>query len=167
MANHTDLIGKRFGKLTVISRNGSKGRSAAWQCKCECGAIVTTRADNLLNGNTTSCGCKRYQSAATKAAGKGQANAHKYIVHYFQCKPILGSIHCYARIFDIEGLEIKRIAPCGLQVYPGSQHSMTRKVFDLMDTADAALFKFIVHKTLSSPYDVVLEWGRLQEDEPI
>ena len=32
-----DLTGKRFGKLTVISRKENIGNSAAWLCQCDCG----------------------------------------------------------------------------------------------------------------------------------
>jgi hypothetical protein len=38
MPSFQDLIGQRFGKLTVIRRaeNGASGR-ARWLCQCECG----------------------------------------------------------------------------------------------------------------------------------
>ena len=33
-----DLTGKRFGKLTVLYRNGqNKCGQAIWHCKCDCG----------------------------------------------------------------------------------------------------------------------------------
>lgn len=55
-----DLIGQRFGNLTVISREGSDTMGQAlWRCKCECGAETIVRGASLRNGNTTSCGCIR------------------------------------------------------------------------------------------------------------
>lgn len=53
-----NLIGKKFGRLTVISRNGSnKHHSACWLCECECGNQKTVSSDCLLRGHTRSCGC--------------------------------------------------------------------------------------------------------------
>lgn len=50
-------IGNQYGKLTVLSRAGSKGRSATWLCRCGCGAEVVIRGDSLRSNNTRSCGC--------------------------------------------------------------------------------------------------------------
>lgn len=53
-----DLIGKRFGKLTVMERNGiNNQRRALWKCACSCGNEVTVSTSNLKSGNTKSCGC--------------------------------------------------------------------------------------------------------------
>lgn len=58
-ANTLDLIGKEFGKLTVIERSGSteKGNSL-WLCKCECGNKVIARGTNLRRNEIISCGCE-------------------------------------------------------------------------------------------------------------
>ena len=56
--NKLDLIGKRFGKLTVVSlAEGTKNGYLCWLCKCDCGneKIVTSQA--LRIGHTKSCGC--------------------------------------------------------------------------------------------------------------
>lgn len=61
MAKDSDMIGRKFGRLTVIARAGSrkeKGYSRKlWECVCECGKhkIVNTRS--LTKGHTQSCGC--------------------------------------------------------------------------------------------------------------
>ena len=56
-----DLTNKKFGKLTVISRDLSKptgaGKSAYWICQCDCGNICSIRGDHLRNSTTQSCGC--------------------------------------------------------------------------------------------------------------
>jgi hypothetical protein len=52
-----DTVGQVFGRLTVISRDGSdKHRNSMWLCKCECGETITVRGHNLRQG-TNSCGC--------------------------------------------------------------------------------------------------------------
>lgn len=49
-----NIIGQKFGKLTVIEKLGSK-----WICKCLCGNITKTpvTAHALLSGKVQSCGC--------------------------------------------------------------------------------------------------------------
>lgn len=58
-ANGRDLSGKRYGKVVVIKFDRIKNRRTYWICKCDCGKVFTTRADNLTGGGTTSCGCSR------------------------------------------------------------------------------------------------------------
>lgn len=59
-----NLLGKTFGRLTVICRakNDKRGK-ARWLCKCECGNRVAILADSLLSGKTKSCGCYRKEVA--------------------------------------------------------------------------------------------------------
>ena len=57
-----DLIGKKFGRLTVIERaddiTHADGRKrVAWSCLCDCGKTHIVQADVLQNGRTKSCGC--------------------------------------------------------------------------------------------------------------
>jgi hypothetical protein len=59
------LVGKKFGKLTVISENGfithtSGKRSRIYYCECDCGNIVpSAQHQYLAYGDLTSCGCIR------------------------------------------------------------------------------------------------------------
>ena len=59
------LVGKKFGKLTVICENGfithpSGKRSRIYYCECDCGNIVpTAQHQYLAYGDLTSCGCIR------------------------------------------------------------------------------------------------------------
>ncbi|PLR99599.1 hypothetical protein [Bacillus sp. T33-2] len=58
--NFIDLTGKKFGKLTTKSRQGSnRGRKVNWLCLCDCGKEILVASDRLLNGITKSCGCLR------------------------------------------------------------------------------------------------------------
>ena len=55
-----DLIGRRFGRLTVTNRNTSKDRKQVWySCTCNCGGVVSVRYASLVGGDTQSCGCIR------------------------------------------------------------------------------------------------------------
>ena len=59
------LVGKKFGKLTVISENGfithpSGRKSRIYYCECDCGNIVpAAQHQYLAYGDLTSCGCIR------------------------------------------------------------------------------------------------------------
>lgn len=54
-----DIIGKKFGKLTVKKIGESRGKSTAefWLCKCECGNDHTVSSQHLRLGQVKSCGC--------------------------------------------------------------------------------------------------------------
>ncbi len=56
--NLINLVGRKFGKLTVIERLAKpKASSAYWRCRCACGKEKKTFSYNLLRGFTNSCGC--------------------------------------------------------------------------------------------------------------
>ncbi len=56
-----DLTGRRFGELTVIRRvENDRNSKARWLCRCSCGKEREVYAFHLINGNTRSCGCKKY-----------------------------------------------------------------------------------------------------------
>lgn len=55
-----DITGQRFGRWTVIRRDGSnKFNKAMWWCKCDCGNEVSVLGKSLRVGDSTSCGCQR------------------------------------------------------------------------------------------------------------
>lgn len=56
--NGADLIGQKFGRLTVLARaENNKHGNRRWDCLCECGAKATPTSAKLLSGHTRSCGC--------------------------------------------------------------------------------------------------------------
>lgn len=51
-----DLIGKKFGSLLVINYlPATKKEKSFCMCKCDCGAEIKVRTDNLRGGHTRSC----------------------------------------------------------------------------------------------------------------
>jgi hypothetical protein len=71
-----NLIGRAFGRLTVIAREGSTGqapRRPLWRCRCSCGAELIVLAASLLASRTRSCGCLRAETArGAVAAARAQ-----------------------------------------------------------------------------------------------
>ena len=52
------LVGKTFGKLTVIDRTDERiNNSIVWKCKCECGNYKNVPTHLLQSCHTQSCGC--------------------------------------------------------------------------------------------------------------
>lgn len=68
-----DLVGKQFGRLTVLSLK-SKGKYTAWNCKCQCGNEKVVYQHNLTSGDITSCGCRRRETGKKY----GEQNLHIY-----------------------------------------------------------------------------------------
>ena len=59
-SHYINLLGQRFGKLTVIAPLESNIRGLKqWQCQCDCGTIIKVNSNDLRTGHTTSCGCLR------------------------------------------------------------------------------------------------------------
>lgn len=54
-----DLVGRRFGRLIVVSptEESTKKRSIIWECKCDCGKKTFVSSSLLQSGGTKSCGC--------------------------------------------------------------------------------------------------------------
>ncbi len=56
--NTIDMVGREFGKLTVIERSGAtKNDNAQWLCQCDCGETTIAMGTSLRRGDTVSCGC--------------------------------------------------------------------------------------------------------------
>lgn len=59
-----NLIGKRFGLLTVISMTGEKrDDNFVWHCRCDCGKTKDTTTHLLNSGDSKSCGCLHIKTA--------------------------------------------------------------------------------------------------------
>ena len=55
----TDLTGRKFGKWVVLPRDDfeSNYRHRKWLVQCECGRLRLVPGQDLLNGQSSSCGC--------------------------------------------------------------------------------------------------------------
>lgn len=51
------IVGKKFGRLTVLGREETKNNRSFWRCQCDCGNIIVVTRGNLKSGITKSCGC--------------------------------------------------------------------------------------------------------------
>lgn len=66
-----NIIGKVFGRLTVISLDSIKiykrnKKFRIWKCQCECGNITLATSTKLKNGHKRSCGCLKQEKSSDK-----------------------------------------------------------------------------------------------------
>ena len=61
-----DLIGQKFGRLTVVEKTGKdRHGNAQYTVLCSCGGSRDlVLAHNLRSGRTSSCGCARRKDVA-------------------------------------------------------------------------------------------------------
>jgi len=70
-----DLTGKKFGRLTILSRSeNSKQGQAMWLCLCDCGNKHTVKSIILRRGISKSCGCLEIESRHTNHRTHGHTS---------------------------------------------------------------------------------------------
>lgn len=78
MAKALDISGKRFGRLTAISRTAVKrknspGTASIWRCVCDCGNVTATALSSLRQGSARSCGCLKAEITAARSTKHGHS----------------------------------------------------------------------------------------------
>lgn len=98
-----DLIGKKFGRLTVIKLTDKRFHSyAIWECLCDCGNLRSVSSQGLISGHTKSCGClgserienllgKRFGRLLVISLTKDRVNGNKSAK--WLCKCDCGNFH--------------------------------------------------------------------------
>src|SRR4030095_4005378 len=74
------LIGRKFGRLTVISRDGSRHGHPACLCQCQCGNFLTCDRSNLFGRSNPSCGCYRKERMSKMTGGRKGKHGHARIL---------------------------------------------------------------------------------------
>ena len=83
---HHIKVGNRFGRWTVIGKAepkvyGDNDVRLRWLCKCDCGTIRDVAEQGLINGKSTSCGCKRKENPRFGMMKHGKAHTKLYRVY--------------------------------------------------------------------------------------
>lgn len=82
-AHTKNMIGKRFGKLTVLEAAGSNpDNSLNYLCQCDCGNTKVINGVNLRKGIATSCGCINYSIGEQHIRELLKANNINFIQEY-------------------------------------------------------------------------------------
>ena len=80
-----DLTGRKFGYLTVITRDISKiglERGSFWICSCKCGNSKSIARHSLVNHGTKSCGCLTIEKASLPKLPGVKAEQNYWIAKY-------------------------------------------------------------------------------------
>jgi hypothetical protein len=72
------MIGKRFGKLTVIRDTGERyHKHIIYECLCDCGNTKNVPSLRLGNGGTKSCGCLKAKEGGRKPFVRNEVKIRK------------------------------------------------------------------------------------------
>lgn len=107
-----NLIGRRFGRLTVIERAEKpchvKNIRAYWKCVCNCGNEIVLDTYALTSGQTQSCGCLRKEQLTVRNTIHGKSSTSIY--HTWQ--------HIKSRCFNSNDKAYKNYGRRGISVCP-------------------------------------------------
>lgn len=79
--NAPNLIGQRFGRLTVIERaENNKRGNTMWLCRCDCGNNTIVIGSDLKNHTTQSCGCLHNDLLRKASTKHGQSRSRLHYV---------------------------------------------------------------------------------------
>ena len=100
-----DLMGKQFGRLTVIAPAGTTSKRRLWRAECVCGKHKVVCSYYLTSGRTKSCGCWLTEHCAgigkrttTHGHSKGRTRTPEYEAWYgIRSRCANTSRHNYAR----------------------------------------------------------------------
>lgn len=77
--NRAPMIGKKFGRLTVISfSNANKLGALSWNCICECGNQTVALGPQLRSGHSSSCGCLKRDVLRMRMITHGQSKTAEF-----------------------------------------------------------------------------------------
>lgn len=142
-----NLIGKKFGRLTVIELGDKlKNSKYRWLCQCECGVEKLILQANLKQGRTKSCGC--FNSEASELRSRKYSKEDSVIRNFF--KRYKGSAKSRGIEFDLSFSEFKNIGS-GFCFYCGTSpilkdtndiKNTTPSLFNGIDRIDSSLGYF-------------------------
>lgn len=60
MSRSVNLVGRRFGKLTVVEKTcEQENHYWTWRCRCDCGKEIIVNTKHLTRGTISNCGCEK------------------------------------------------------------------------------------------------------------
>jgi 5-methylcytosine-specific restriction endonuclease McrA len=109
----TDLLGRQFGSLSVIAATDVFiGRVRRWLCECACGKTLLVSRNNLLSGNTTTCGCSKTVHGPAHFNWKGGEHPRSWrSTGYFRKSVRIRDGFKCVRCASSENLEVHHVFP--------------------------------------------------------
>lgn len=78
MGAFVDLTGERYGRLTVVSKAGKRGKQICWKCICDCGTEKVIQGNSLKSGRIRSCGCLHKEIVGSIRKSHGETGTRLY-----------------------------------------------------------------------------------------
>lgn len=103
--DRNDIVGMRFDKLKVVrclSGDDVRPSLSTYECECRCGNKIVARRNDLLSGNTGSCGCSRTEAFVRKYNSDGDTT--RRVIS-------LNDLPGHRRTADISGEKFGRLVP--------------------------------------------------------
>jgi len=105
-----DLVGQRFGRLTVVNFDKKINKKYFWNCICDCGEKIIRPGQSLISGQTQSCGCLQKERA-----------------HETHFKDLMGRKFSRIKVISFKGIYNKRtywncICDCGKEKVINGDH---------------------------------------------
>lgn len=76
-----NIVGQKFGRLTVLKYVESKSEDSMFLCRCDCGNEKIIRGTHLKNGKILSCGCLLKEIDSELHTTHGKANTRIYSIY--------------------------------------------------------------------------------------
>jgi hypothetical protein len=73
MGSRRNLVGQKLGRWTVKALAPPRGNKLYWMCECDCGVRKEVQGDNLVDGQSQSCGCLRSDVTSQRNLSHGHA----------------------------------------------------------------------------------------------
>lgn len=107
-ARFDNLVGKKFGRLTVLELVGKEGYNYIWKCQCECGDFKFVKSNDLRSGHIASCGCLRRELSIKRFTSHGLSKDRIFTVW----------VSIKARCLNCNSKAFKRYGGRGITMYP-------------------------------------------------
>lgn len=148
MGKLIDLTGKKFGKITVISRagtevsycKGKKSCKASWNCICDCGEKVVKNTTLLNKGKYTKC--KKCAYAERPQSTKRQSDIERLFQLKVTGNRLQRGIKIKMTADEYYSLAIQNCHYCGekpstCKIYNGKYSKKTHLVVNGVDRVDS------------------------------
>ncbi len=76
--NQPSIVGKKYGRLTVLSFSHKRAGKLYFNCTCECGKEKSTWKWRLTNGDARSCGCLHREELIARITKHGLTESRYY-----------------------------------------------------------------------------------------
>lgn len=166
-----NLIGKRFGKLTVIEQTNKRDRNyVVWKCKCDCGNITYANTSALTCDKVHSCGCMKGLDIAGQTFGFLTAikwtgrSANQGRVWEFKCK-------CGKTVeLAIGTVTSGNTLSCGCSIESKGERKIS-KLLDILNIKYFKQYKIPINNQrfdfFLPKYNIVIEYDGIQHFEVV